>query len=193
MGELTEICTDAKCQTSTSQGELSINKDVYLKEKKVTQDEVKRMIEERKELAERIEKAQEEFAKKMTNLPGVVNLLSATAAERAVTAFQNSTSFFRKFTEKALNFDVGGCLNTFVDMAKTMDGLFARDEDENDDTTTLEDRGTILEDQETVLEDQLSKELKIFVKILAVKTTVELLVFMLQQNIMSEDHKRKRF
>ena len=42
------------------------------------------MIEERKKLVGRIEKGQEEFAKKMTDLLGVVNLLSATAAERAV-------------------------------------------------------------------------------------------------------------
>ena len=182
--EITEICSDAKSQTAMSQGGLPINKDVYMKEGEVTQDEVKRMIEEKKKLAERIEKVQEEFAKKMMDLQGVVNLLSATAAERTVTTFQISTSFFRKFTEKALNFDVGGCMNTFVD---TMGELFVRDDDENDATAR-----SILVGHEKLLEDVLSKELMISVNILAIKTTIELLVVILQENYWSEDEKREK-
>ena len=75
-------------------------------------------------------------------------------------------------------------MNTLVD---TMGELFVRDDDENDATAR-----SILGDHEALLEDVLSKELTISVNILAIKTTVKLLVVILQENYWGEDEKREK-
>ena len=174
VGELAEICTNAKGQTSGSQWELEVAKKVNLKEKEITEDHIKRMIEHRKEFFKVIDKAQDEYAAAMMDLPGVFNLLTSTAADTAMSAIHETSSSFRTFTEQAMKLDIVGCVKTIFKLGQKIGRLFMERENENRRTTT------IFEDKRTLLEDYLTKESTLYSNISAIRISVGLLVTLLK-------------
>ena len=177
VAELTETCTVASGNASTSQRQLSATEQVNLKEKEITEEELKKMIQQRKALAASIERAEEEFAKVVLELPGVFNLLGTTAADKCSSVLHFASKYFRKLSEKAMSFQIVGFIKT---VGKTLIGIKENvGEFLTYDDVDTGDEATEYEDPRTGNDEEVSRELITHIKVMQIKTAVDLMTQML--------------
>ena len=177
MAELTETCTVASGHANTSQRQLSATEQVNLKEKETTEAQIRDMIEQRKRLAASIERAEDEFAKVVLELPGVFSLLTKSAADKCSEGLHGVTSFFRKFTGNLVKFDIFGCFNTIrkdlVGLGKKFIGFLT------DDGVDYGQEAIEYETGNSKAEEELSREALTYIEVVKMRAAIDLILQML--------------
>ena len=177
ISEMAETCTVFGGKSRTNQGELSTTQRVNLEQSEATQEQIKEMIEERKIMAGSVEKAEEEFCKVVLGLPGILDLLGTTAVERCMMVLNVASRFFRKITEKLVMRDTKGCFKVLhkelTIIREMMCDFFARD--------TVDDceEENMFQDREAKNDKETSKDLVMSIKIMQIKTAIDLMIQML--------------
>ena len=179
LSEMTESCTTTKSQANTCQEKATIKQAVNKNESKENEAKIRNMIEERKKFVNDIVNAQEEFAKMVLGLPGVLSVLTSTAGGRVMSVVRGVTGFFKKVTEKARNFKIFETIGAFrdgvADAAEAVVDYFT--EDLVDDS----DQPISFKDKRTALEEEVEMEQKIYSRIFPFNKTAQLLIVMLSQ------------
>ena len=135
------------------------------------------MIQQRKALAGSIERAEEEFAKVVLELPGVFNLLGTTAADKCSSVLHFASKYFRKLSEKAMNLQIVGFVKT---LGKTLIRIKENvGEFLTDDGIDSGEEATEYDDPRTGNDEEVSKELITHIKVMQTKTAVDLMTQML--------------
>ena len=168
--ELTETCTVASGQAGMTQRELRITEQVNTEESESTEAEIKEMIEKRKRLVESIQKAEEEFAKIVLELPGAFNIMTTTAVDRCTSTLHNVSRFFRKATEKIMKFDIFGFFNTCEKELKEAKDMvvdwFQGVKDDSEDPVSFGEG-------KTGKDEELAKEMIMYIKVMEIKAAVD--------------------
>ena len=177
VAELTETCTVASGQAAMNQRELSVTEQVNIKESEMTEAQIKEMIQKRKQLIESIQKAEEEFARVVLELPGALNLLTTTAVDRCTTAIHKVSRFFRKVTEKLTKLDVFGLFHTsykeLKDIGENIGNYFTADVvDDSEEPTNYGDNTT-------EQSEEVAKDMMIYLEVLKIKPAVDTMIQML--------------
>ena len=176
ISEMTETCTVVGGKFKTNEGQLSVTQEVNLDESEETQQQIKAMIEERKMMADSIEKAEQEFSKVVLGLPGILDLLGTTAVERCMVVLHVASRFFRKYNEKHRKRNNRDCFRLVYKeltlIAEMLYDFFARD-------TTDAYEESMFQDKETKKDKESSKDLIMSIKIMQIKTAIDWMIEML--------------
>ena len=177
VAELTETCTVASGQAGMNQRQLNITEQVYQREMHLTEAEIEEMIKQRKKLTESIQKAEEEFARVVLQLPGVFDLLTTTAADRASGLIQKVSRFFKKVSEKVVRWDITGIFHTgwkeLKDMGTNLRDFFTADvEDDSEEPTKYGESST-------KHSDELARDTMMFLEVMKIKPAVDAMIQML--------------
>ena len=179
LSEMTESCVTAKSQASTCQEKATIKQTVNTNESKENEEKIRNMTEERKKFVNDIVNAQEEFAKMVLDLPGVLSVLTSTAGNRVMSVVRGVAGFFKKVTEKARDFKI------FETLGAIRDGLVGATEAVVDyfteDLLDDSDQPITFKDKRTALEEEVEMEQKIYSRIFPFNQTAQLLIVMLSQ------------
>ena len=179
LAEMTESCTTAKSHASTDQVKASVKERVNSIEKIKTENEIMRMREDRERFVNDIVKAQEEFAKMVLGLPGVLSVLTSTAGGRIMSVARGVAGFFKKVTGKLMFGKVFETLGVIRD--GVVDAKEAIVDYFTDDLFDDSDQPISFKDKRTTLEEELEMEQKIYSRIFPFNQTAQLLIVMLSQ------------
>ena len=185
LNELTEISTKMHGQHQLLHRQSSLTERVNQEEYLETDKELREMISKMEQQIRAIEIAEDEFARILLSLPGALNLLSTTAADRATSVLHDVSKFFRKTSEKVVRWDIFGVVKgVWKELKNTKDKIvnwYNRDDSHYDDGVMFAEDAAA-SNSEPNHNNTKDKELLLYIKVLQTKSAVDTMCHMLTQD-----------